>query len=218
MNAVAKPSIALLIAAHCSFAAACGPRATHTSAATWAQPNVSSETAFGLRASVAPYTAAQERDAFGVDLHENAVIAVALKLVRADSATGTLIVRRHGIQARFADGATRYALDPRKVYERHRISPVPGALAFGILGGVLAVDEDAKRNQVFSGSAFESVTLAAPAEEISGFLFFDISGIARQELSSIEIEIENPSAGEVNTLRMRVAGEPAPATTESGSP
>lgn len=158
----------------------------------------------GLDVLLAPYTGEQEQQAFGVNLQENGIMAVEMKFVRNADGAGVLKVRRTGVRAQFSNGSKRDALDPRKVYERHRINAIPAAVAFGLIGAAIANSEDSKRRDAFHESGFTSAQLDDHQPEASGFVFFDVTGIHDPALAAVDLEFEDSSTASLHATHIDV--------------
>jgi hypothetical protein len=204
------------------FAAACLPRAAPLAIGKASAPGVVAHSGHGLRVLVLPYTAAQEKKAFGVDLHARSVMAVEIRIEREAGNTSMLKIRRTGVRAHFPGGSTRDALDPAKVHQRARI----GVLNDGLLMQVALAtenpatllappsDEDRRRGEVFANSSVASVKLDDQHPVLAGFVYFDLAGVGHSSPVSLDLDFEDASKQELHTLGIPLA---APASMPRGS-
>jgi hypothetical protein len=151
-----------------------------------------------VRCSVLPYSAEMEREVFGVDLHRGAQMAVEVKIETLDEneTERTFVFARHDVQGVFVDGTTRYAVDPRKVYEQNRVDKTAAMFFFGMTGYFIAQREENARRARFAASASDEFRLDRDKPSASGFLFLDIEGIADRELTALLVEYEEGVSGE----------------------
>lgn len=150
---------------------------------------------------VLPYTSQMEVDAFGVDLHDQHQMAVEFKVETTTADATVVVVRRHDIALVFKDGTRRYPIDPMKVYEKQRVDKIGPIVAFGLIGGAIASNEDQKRQSIFADAAFDEVRLDSRVTSAAGFLYFDVSGVGQSQGDSLVIEYEDDAA-QVRTVEI----------------
>lgn len=162
-----------------------------------------------LRIRVLPYSALMERQVFGLNLHATKQMAVEISAERV-AGRGKLVVRRHELPIVLDDGTMRPPVDPRKIYEEHRIDSTPalliGSAAGGIIGGSLMASSanasDAERKAELFKLEWAQATLS-DLEPVAGrFLFYDMTDIDPKRVVGLLVTYEDPDAAEDHQLRV----------------
>ena len=150
--------------------------------------------------AVRPKTGAEESAAFGVDLHARDILSMEIKLTYRDTLGKARIrIRRHDVRLSFSNGTERFALDPGKIYERTRINVTGAALAFGLIGTMIASSSDKGRRGQFMEVAIQEKTVDAQQREAAGLLFFDMTGLGAVPPTACMVEYEELSTGMTGT-------------------
>jgi len=158
--------------------------ATTVAAATPPTPAAANASAAPVRFSFRPLGKHDQEQRFGTTLADKQVLAIEIRVERAEGEAHGLIFRRQDFRLILADGAARFPLDKLKVQERKQMPLMVYA------GGLFMFVTESKADTKGLDAELETLTLGPERRALEGILFFDLEQ-ATSSPAGIDVSFED---------------------------